>query len=293
MFERRHALLAFLAVAAVFSVQSTLPLAADEPGRHPLARQAEAEFFEVFNNAPATPEKPLRMLMTAYFMDPDDVQTNLLLGLNHLWIAAEGNHQDPRTIEHLYLAEDFLSRAAERNPADQRMHSWLIPTRLSLANIEQNDDRVEELSQAMFDAYETDPNFHAFVVGVQGFRAPRDDPRFEFSLKAMRSTTGCAGDDDLSCANHPRWPHNIEAFLVFAADFELKAGDVDRARELLTMARNHPDFATWPYRQEVADRLTSLDARAALYANDSADDDPPSLFTGAHEASCQMCHRTR
>ncbi|MEM8997221.1 MAG: hypothetical protein AAGF23_20730 [Acidobacteriota bacterium] len=294
MFDRRFVTAALLTAAvAALGLLPPLTHASDAPGRHPLARQAEAEFFDVFNNRPESPDAALTALMTAFFVDPDDAQTNRLLGLNHLWLAAEGDHQNPRTIEHLYLAEDFLRRAADLDPDDARMHSWLIPARLSLARIERDDARVEELSKAMREAYETDPNFHAFIVGVQGFEAPRDDPRFAFALEAMRSTVGCADSEDLSCANHPRWPHNIEAFLVFAADFELKAGDVDRAKELLETARRFPDFATWPYGDEVARRLATLNERAARYANADGDDDPPSLFTGANQHSCQMCHRTR
>lgn len=262
-------------------------------GRHPLANQAEARFFEIFTRETSPSDAALRDLMTAYYVDPGDARTSLLLGLNHLWLAAEGDRTDPRVIENLYLAERFLARSAEQNPHDPRMPSWLVPARMSLATIEQDDERVTALGREMVEAYASDPNFHSFVVGQQAFSAPRDSERFLFGLKAMRDTGECLDQDDPTCHNHPHWPHNQEAFLVFAADFELKAGDVDRARALLEQTRRIPEFPTWPYRDVVDERLAGLEVRAAAYANADPDDDPASLFTGDHRASCQACHRTK
>ena len=272
------------------SPDATSSDSATGPPRHPLSVQAESRFFEVFNHSPDAPEAPLRELMTAYYVDPEDARTNLLLGLNHLWLAAEGDRQDPRVIEHLYLAETFLVRTQARSPEDARLPSWLLPTRMSLAAIEQDDARVAELAQQMVEAYASDPNFHAFVIGQQSFRAPRDSERFRFGLEAMRAAGGCAGSDDPTCGNHPHWPHNVEAFMVLAADFELKAGEVARARAVLEEVRQVPGFATWPYRSLVDTRLKALSARSAAYANDDPEDDPPSLFHADHTVSCRLCH---
>ncbi len=261
--------------------------------RHPMAESAEAAFFRVFNEQPQTPDAALQDLMIAYYLDPEDAQTNRLLGLNHLWLAAEGDRQNPRVIEHLYLAETFLLRAQARAPEDARMPSWVLPTQTSLAVIEQDEDRVRAAQQAMVEAYETDPNFHSFVVGLQAFDAPKDDPRFRFALEAMRAAAGCTATGDDSCENHPRWPHNIEAFMVFAADFELKAGNRGQAEAILNAVKQVKGYDTWPYRSVVDERLAELDDRAARYANDNANDDPPSLFTGSNEAACQACHRAR
>ena len=87
----------------------------------------------------------------------------------------------------------------------------------------------------------------------------------------------------------PRWPHNREAFLTFFADYELKAGHVDRARALLVRTQQDPDYSRWRFKNEVEDRLKNLDAYAAFYANADPGDDPPHLMvTGGF--MCQSCH---
>ncbi len=285
--------LAVATVLALSLVAALLVAASASEGRHPMAAQAEVSFFDHFNRAEEPSKEALGELMTAFFLDPEDGRTNLLLGLNHLWLAAEGERSDPRVIEHLYLAERFLARAQERAPEDGRLASWLIPARTALASIEQRYEDLPELRAEMAAAYEQDPNFHSFVVGTQAFGEPRDSAEFAFGLAAMRAATGCMGAEDPSCRNLPRWPHNLEAFLVFAADFEIKVGKVERAREILTMVRAVPDFGTWPYRAVVEERLGELESRAALYADDNESNDPLSFFGANLDASCQVCHRAQ
>ena len=291
---RRRTLWGATAVIALGMLPGISQLAAaPADARHPMALQAESRFFTAFTAATEPTDTVLRDLMTAFFVDPEDARTNLLLGLNHLWLAAEGDHNNPRVIEHLFLAERFLDRAQRHDPDDARIDSWLLPARSALATIERDEAGAAAFRAAMVNAYESDPNFHSFSVGVQSFDAARSSERFAFGLEAMRNATGCLGSGDPTCGNHPHWPHNVEAFTVFAADFETKAGNVQRARSLLEGVRDTPSFASWPYRSLVDSRLDALSERAALYANDNREDDPVSLFTGDNSAACQACHRSQ
>ena len=104
--------------------------------RHPAAVGAEQAFFAAFNQGAMPAEQALTPLMGAYATAPDDARTNLLLGLNHLWIAASSDRKDPRVIEHLILSERFLERAQVLAPDDRRIPSWLVPVELSMAGIE-------------------------------------------------------------------------------------------------------------------------------------------------------------
>src|SRR5689334_11062573 len=139
--------------AAVFIVAFAIVLGvrlahADSPAaqRSPLAQAAESAFFGVFNGGePKDRAAALFPLMAAYATSPEDPRVNLLLGLNHLWMAAEGDRTNPRVIEDLILAERFLSRAQALNPADGRIPSWLVPVRSSLARIERRPERQAEL----------------------------------------------------------------------------------------------------------------------------------------------------
>jgi hypothetical protein len=281
------------------AVLASAALAAAGAGRHPIAQKAEAGFFDTFNgfqgDEPAK-SAPLRGLLAALATDPTDARTHLLLGLNHLWLAGEGDRTDPRVLEHLFLAERYLARAQELDPKDRRIPSWLVPVRLSLVRIEGQEDHQEEILRDLQAAYAEDPTFHSFTVALLGIAAPRTSPEFRQGLAALRATVDtCApsGSDttDPSCGNTPRWPHNREAYLTFFADYELKAGNTDQARELLLKVRQDPDYPRWPFRQEAEDRLKNLDLYASLFANQDPGDDPPHLMSGHKHIGCQSCHR--
>ncbi len=267
-------------------------------GRHPMAEKAEAGFFAAFNGFQGEQRMktaPLRDLLAALATDPADARTHLLLGLNHLWIAAEGDRTDPRVIENLFLAERYLARAELLDPKDRRIPSWLVPVRLSLASIEKQKGRDEEILRDLRTAYAEDPVFHSFSVALLGIAEPRTSPAFRQGLDALRATVDACpsepGTSDASCENTPRWPHNREAYLTFFADYELKAGNVDQARELLEKARQEPDYLRWPFQSEAEDRWKNLERYASLYANQDLGDDPPHLMSGQGRISCQTCHR--
>ncbi|MFL6194078.1 MAG: hypothetical protein ACJ75H_07900 [Thermoanaerobaculia bacterium] len=261
--------------------------------RSPLAQAAESAFFGVFNGGePKDRSAALYPLMAAFATGPDDARVNLLLGLNHLWMAAEGDRTNPRIIEDLVLAERFLSRAQELNPADGRIPSWLVPVRSSLARIERRPGRQDELDKELLAAYEKDPDFHSFSVALFGFASPRDSREFQRGLEALRRTGGC-GETNPSCQNRPHWPHNREAFITFHADYELKAGHADRAAGLLRIAQAEPDFPAWPFRGQVEERLKDLEAYGKLFADEDPKNDPPSLMSLEGGIACQSCHRGR
>ncbi len=267
-----------------------LELAAAAPPRAAAAAGAEEHFFRVFNHGKwSEREAPLRDLMIAWLTDPNDARTALLLGLQHLWLAAEGDRTNPRIVEHLLLAEDFFTRAQELDPSDRRIPSWLVPTRLALADLERQPERREALVGELLAELERDPAFHSFSVALLGFDEPRGGAAFERGLQALRTVDSDCGQDDPTCRNTPRWPHNVEAYLTFFADYELKAGEVERARLLLVEAQATPSFSRWPRAAEVGDRLQNLEQYARLFQDEDPGNDPPSIFSGTRGA-CGSCH---
>ncbi len=262
------------------------------PARHPAALKAEDRFFAVFNQDPRSKSAPLRDLLVALMADPDDGRTNLLLGLNHLWLGAEGDKTNPLTLEHVILAERYLTRAQELNPADRRIPSWLVPARLSLARLQGKKDEREKVWEELLAAYREDPAFHSFTVALLGVDKDRTSPEFRRGLEVLRATdSDCRGEkEDPTCLNQPHWPHNQEAFETFRADYELKAGHAARARELLLGVQSIPSYRTWKFQSEVEDRLENLEAFGALYANADPGDDPPHLMSASSGFLCQTCH---
>ncbi len=265
-----------------------------EGGRQPRAEQAEARFFEVFSGRHGDRlldrSAALNELKIAYLSDPSDPRTALLLGLNYLWLVAEGDRTDLRTIDFLVLAEHFLERAQRLAPDDHRIPSWLVPTQQGLASIDRDKARAGELEVELLAAYAEDPDFHSFSLALADFGSPRGSEQFTSGLEALRNSETTCPDDDPTCNNAPRWAHNVEGFLTFLADYELKAGNRAAARRVLEEVQSNPGYATWPYRAEVEDRRANLERYAELYANGDPTDDPSALVINTRH-SCQVCHR--
>ena len=252
---------------------------------------AEETFFRAFNHDPKLRPQAHKQLVGAYARNPGDPRNTLLLGLSHLWIAAEGDRTNPERIENLLLSKHYLDRAEKLAPTDRRIASWLVPVRMTIAQLERNGEDRQRLWAEMMVAYKEDPNFHSFTVAMLSYTRPRASAEFKLGLDALRATEGCNDTMDVSCANKPRWPHNQEGFLAFHADYELKAGNVAEARALLEEVKRVPDYDTFAFPQEIDDRLANLDTYAALYANADAGDDPPPIINGT--MTCQVCHMTK
>ncbi|HEV2844191.1 MAG TPA: hypothetical protein VG477_05035 [Thermoanaerobaculia bacterium] len=282
-----------LVVFTVLALMAAFSLTDAQEGkvRAPVATMAEKAFFDNFNGGGPDRAASLRLLMAAYATDPKDARTCLLLGLNHLWIGAEGGRTDPRLIEHLILSERFLAEAQRLDPSDRRIPSWLVPVRLALAGISRDPERKEEIESELLAAYAEDPAFHSFTVALLGFTSPKDSKDFTQGLEALRGVDPGCEKTDPSCRNEPRWPHNQEGYLTFWADYELKAGHKDRARDVLTSTQKVPSYASWKYRGEVEDRLKNLELNAKLYADQDPGNDPPTIMSGESGFSCQSCHR--
>jgi hypothetical protein len=257
--------------------------------RHPAAVGAEQAFFAAFNQGAMPAEQALTPLMGAYATAPDDARTNLLLGLNHLWIAASAERSDPRVIEHLILSERFLERAQELAPDDRRIASWLVPVELSMAEIERRPGGREAIVADLHAAFEEDPAFHSFTMAFLAWDSANGSPEFQVGRAALHQVLAmdCAKDDP-SCQNAPRWPHNVEGFLAFFADYELRAGNRELARGLLDMTQQQPTYAEWPYRGYVETRLAEFDDHAARFADDDPENDPKTVVVAEGCAGCHL-----
>jgi hypothetical protein len=268
-----------------------LAVALSSPATVPATSPAEETFFRAFNHNPKLRPQAHKQLLGAYARNAGDPRTTLLLGLSHLWTAAEGDRTNPERIENLLLAKHYLERAEKLDPIDRRIPSWLVPVRMNLAQLERNGEARQQLWAEMMVAYKEDPNFHSFTLALLSYNRPRGSADFKVGLDALRATVGCNETADVSCGNRPRWPHNQEGFLAFQADYELKAGNVAEARALLEVVKKIPEYPTFAFPQEIEDRLANLDTYAALYANADAGDDPPPIIHGT--MTCQVCHMTK
>ena len=81
----------------------------------------------------------------------------------------------------------------------------------------------------------------------------------------------------MSIENHPRWPHNVEGYLLLLSDYQSRAGQDDASRATLERIQRVPAYDRWPYALEVESRLEETDREA------------PAVWMDGQ--SCQVCHR--
>jgi hypothetical protein len=225
----------------------------------------------------------LRQLGAAVLENPRDAETVLLLGHTHLWKVAERARveaRDPTIVDHLVLAEHYFEEAYRLNPEDHRVIGWLGSVRVSLGAVRQDSVLAAEGEQLLVEGVRRYPQFNFFTMAFTHAGAPPDSPRFRDALEGLwRNVDVCSGvragdaartyelalQADRSCANSQKVPHNFEGFILNLGDMLLRAGRADDAVRAYERARLSPDYASWPYRELLEERIrgaTDVVARA-------------------------------
>jgi hypothetical protein len=251
------------------------------------ADDALAFFWDAFQHHPEHRDAALARLSARALATNATHREVLSTGLAHLWAVAEGGGDAAVRHGHAVLAEHWLGRAAAADPDDSRIAGWRASAAKAIADLEHDAAgqaaavaRLEELAAA-------DPCFHSVPLAIATFDLPRTDARFLAALAAMNAAFSCG--DERAGQDHPRWPHNVAAFLVALADCRLKSGDVAGAEFALVVAEARASTEHWPQRQLLDERLATLHERAALFADDDAANDPPFALQGG-VLSCSACH---
>jgi hypothetical protein len=275
----------------VWSAAAQPPAEPAEPARHRAAVRAEELFFRALNHDAALRPEAIDALTQAFVADPADGATSLWLGMAHLWVVAESAGEPWTLLDRSVLARHYLARAAELRPQDTRIPSWLSAIELFIAGLEHDGPGATAAEADLARAFEHDPTFHAVSMGIIRWDNPPESSAFAESLRAMRLAIDGAADDP-SALNMPRWPHNVEGFMLAMADYELKAGSRQRAAVMLNALRERPGYEAWPYKHLVEDRLENLHALARRFADDDPANDPPYILDRASGVSCVVCHQS-
>ena len=249
----------------------------------------ETAFFEALNGHPDRRESALALVRSQVVKVPDDARAVLLLGIGHLWTAAENPPKREVAIEHLILARHSLERASRLNPADDRIASWLLSAEVGLAEAEGREaDAVASLKKLLEHA-RRDPCFHSVAYAISVWEGPRDRAELAEAQKLLEAAAACNADDP-SVRNMSRWPHNVEGFLVGLSDVALKRGDRARAMACLVAAESWPGAEKWPHLSEVEHRRRDFAERAARFADADPGNDPRFIFERGGPVSCIACH---
>jgi len=264
-------------------------------------------------------------LRAAMRRDPDNPTLYGLLGASHFWHFGEfarDPHATRQTLEaDITSAVQLFQKALDLDYYDTHLPGYVNDDHLpgylgiTLAHLGQISGAAGTVARADhildFSVYQF-PEFNNFNRWAAHNGDPKDSASYHTALdslwQALDTCTGtrldrsnpdlgpylalqtsvgrkkaCWSEGDLA-------PHSFEGFMLNLGNGLVKAGQIDTARVMYANAKYADHYANWPYRQVLESIANSdLAARAALYADDDQNNDPP---MGVPGRGCSYCHAT-
>jgi hypothetical protein len=251
-------------------------------------------------------------LAAAETAQPDDPWAAELHAIAILWRiseAARDPSQDPKQVPTLALtAEQSLVRANQLAPTDPLILGRLGSLEVAIGAVLHDSDRLARGTAEIDEGVRQYPEFTLFNRARLFFDVPPAADRLDDFWNKLDA---CAGEPvdraafDLGryvaqatdtgpkrvCWNTEHTPHGVEGFFLYMGDALLKRGDAATAKLIYANARNSPQYASWPFRTQLDDRIASADAWAARLTDADPSNDPP-LINAAPNA-CASCHAAR
>jgi hypothetical protein len=245
---------------------------------------------------------------------PTDAALALDRALAHLWHVGEAGRdpaQDLAAVARESASLPGLFQQARVLGSDPRVDCFLGTTLVSAGKALHDESLVAQGIAALDRGVAAYPEFNLFCRMLAYADYPAADPRFAVALDAAFATLDiCFGEPvdrerpeiakylslatdrgpKRVCWNDEIAPHNAEGFYLYFGDLLVKQGKVELAAIMYTNAKQIREYASWPYKALIEERLGSdLQARAALYADDIPSNDPP-LAGGTVQRACAYCH---
>ncbi|RDI98712.1 hypothetical protein DVT68_09340 [Dyella solisilvae] len=315
------ALVAAAAITGCLVAGLAMAQAPDGGARQPAAVQADQQFLDTFHRGDyAHLQEALESETVAYLRNPNDAQTAAHVGWLHMWRASERSRLEhtPATItDDLVLARKYFARAAALDPEDARFRGFLASAMLAEAQIDRDDVLRQQGAAVMQQAVKDWPAFNLFTAGYVASNQPADSEGFRQALELQwknlevcahttldrrgadldrfasavhGATTGTR--DARACLNSATAPHNEEGFILNMGDMLTKAGDWETARKVYALARRSPDYAQWPYREVLEQRIRDAQVNVATFNRPVVPGQKPATTIMLGSAfSCTACHQ--
>ena len=299
---------------AIKKVMKRKPGADSSEGYEP-----QKNFLETFNYKEENRNEAYRRLLAHHVEKPNNAITSFYIMALNFWNGGEVDYDDPTVLYHYIVGAYFsyhtieLAKIMENDWLEDsdknvrlRLSSILggfsIPMRRWMSNLHGDTAAVKVLDEEHEKWRVINPRFHLFTVGNVFFD---EKDNFEKGLFAWRD--GFRSCDENApkiqyriCKDQPRFSFNRLSVILGAIDYEIKAGNLGRAKGLLTI-RQSPifHFDEWTLGKESwLHRENNFQAIADLYANDNPDDDPQQYFMkkrqwGDDTQTCQSCHQAQ
>lgn len=289
-------------------------LAPDEPCRDAL-HPADAYFWDRFHAGDfAAIPLILDGLHAGLAAAPDDPSLARHLPWTYIWRLAESARgiSGAELLESLVETRSGFARAYDLNPDDPRVLGFLAGITLG-EGITLNDPALYAEGNTLFTQGIADwPEFNYFSSGYILSQLPRDHPGFQLGLaQQWANIDACAGfvvdrvNPDLAatlkretavgrlrvCWNSWIAPFNLEGFFMNLGDMLVKDGQVATGVQVYEAARLADNYAAWPYKAQLEQRIADAAENATRFNAVPADPEHRIMFQSTY--SCMGCHQAR
>ena len=314
------------ALAALFVLSGFAWNREEDEGAEDASRAAIRHFWEVYhgNEYDQIPQVQAQ-LEQAVENDSRNSTLYALLGAAHFWHIGEytrdPNPQDPALAQDMpeavenfgkALNLDYYTKHFIGHINDDHLPGYLGITTVHLGQMTNDADLIAKGDETLdFAAYQF-PEFNNFnrwaahstdfkdtasykkaldslwqgIDSCIGGKIDRNNPDIKPYLGLLTSVgrkKACWWEGELA-------PYSFEGYMLNLGNGLVKAGQVDAARVVYNNARYAANYNTWPYRSVLETIAASdLNSRAALYADDNQQNDPP---LGVPNRGCSYCHAT-
>jgi hypothetical protein len=279
------------------------------------ARGADDVFWQTFHagqydKIPAA----LDAVQRAFLQDPADAVTAAHIGWLHVWRLAERARLNPvsATIaEDAVLSRRYFEEAVRLNPRDARYVGFYGALLLSEGTIFKDEKLARRGYFTLRDSIKAFPEFNYFTAGYVMSGLPVDSPRFKEAIEYQwLNLDVCLGEkiDRMRpsyakymhretkegpkrvCWNSWIAPHNFEGFFLNFGDMLVKAGQPDIAAAIYANAKLTPDYAMWPYRDVLEDRMRNADRYVQTFRQGQPSNTEPRIMSQT-PFNCMGCHQ--
>lgn len=259
----------------------------------------------------------LYLLMASYWQNPNNSKIAANVGFMHIWAIAERNRlpaADPRIVDQVVLGRRFFADAVQLDPADARYLGFLGVATLIEGKIMQDEREQVRGYFILKRAINAWPEFNYFTAGYPMSILPYQSKQFKEALEWQWKTLDVCTNHHVSrtnpnysqymnvpltrksqsaCWNNWIAPHNFEGFFMNMGDMLVKSGDWRTAIIIYKNARLSKDYNSWPYREELEQRIVNAESNVTQFRKpiqlDQIQREPTMMFNSKY--SCMACHQ--
>jgi len=283
--------------------------------RTPSALKADELFWQTLHGGQydRIPEA-LAAVTAAYLENPRDAVTAAHIGWLHIWRLSERARIEklsPGITDHAVLSRRYFEEAVRLNPGEARYLGFYGSALLTEGGIHKDEKLIRRGYFTLLDSIKAWPEFNYFTVSYTMSSRPHANERYQEALEYQwLNLDACVGEKvDRSNPDYRKYmhletkegpkrvcwnswiaPHNFEGFFLNFGDMLVKNGQPELALTMYRNATYTPEYATWPYRKMLEDRMQNAAGNVEVFRKDASTRDEARIMVQTRFA-CMGCHQ--